>query len=113
MSSVEQLLNTRQKTHGDFAEQAKVAQELKRAIVTASQYPRMTDSQKEALAMILHKVSRIVCGNPDEPDHWDDITGYATLGKNGGNPYARKPVLGGTFVDEIPAGHVNTEGRNE
>jgi hypothetical protein len=29
--------------------------------------------------MIVHKISRIVNGNPDKVDHWVDIAGYATL----------------------------------
>jgi hypothetical protein len=35
--------------------------------------------QREALDMILHKIARIVNGNPNETDHWHDIAGYATL----------------------------------
>jgi hypothetical protein len=37
------------------------------------------DDQWEALEMIVHKMGRIVNGNPDEVDHWVDIAGYATL----------------------------------
>ncbi len=33
-----------------------------------------------ALINIQHKIARIVCGN-FHPDHWDDIIGYALLGK--------------------------------
>jgi hypothetical protein len=29
--------------------------------------------------MIIHKIGRIVTGNPDVPDHWLDIEGYARL----------------------------------
>lgn len=38
---------------------------------------------QESIDMILTKISRIVSGNPSEPDHWDDIAGYAFLGKGG------------------------------
>ncbi len=37
------------------------------------------DDQWEALEMIIHKVGRIVNGNPDKIDHWIDIAGYAKL----------------------------------
>jgi hypothetical protein len=37
------------------------------------------DDQWEALEMIVHKIGRIVNGNPDVTDHWVDIAGYATL----------------------------------
>ena len=26
-----------------------------------------------------HRVTRIIAGNADEPDHWNDIAGYAVL----------------------------------
>jgi hypothetical protein len=26
-----------------------------------------------------HKIGRILAGNPDHKDHWDDIAGYTTL----------------------------------
>lgn len=29
--------------------------------------------------MILHKIARIMNGDPDHIDHWHDIAGYATL----------------------------------
>ncbi len=32
--------------------------------------------------MIAHKIGRIVSGNPNVQDHWDDIAGYAKLASN-------------------------------
>jgi hypothetical protein len=29
--------------------------------------------------MIAHKIGRIIAGDPDFRDHWDDLAGYATL----------------------------------
>ena len=37
------------------------------------------DDQWEALEMIVHKMARIVNGNPDNADSWLDIAGYAML----------------------------------
>jgi len=34
-----------------------------------------------ALEMISLKLARIICGDPNFADHWDDIAGYAELGK--------------------------------
>jgi hypothetical protein len=34
----------------------------------------------EALEMICTKIARILSGNPNDPDHWKDIAGYAELG---------------------------------
>lgn len=35
--------------------------------------------QKEALEMIVHKIGRILNGDPDYADSWHDIAGYAKL----------------------------------
>lgn len=78
----EALVAERGKTHGDWEKQAKLARELKdtfRHLHTSD----MSEMQYEALEMILVKISRIGTGNASEPDHWDDIAGYALLGKQG------------------------------
>lgn len=77
MSNVDALLAERGKTHGDYAVHARVTQTLK-SIVDEFEDP-MSNEQREALDMILHKIGRICAGNPNHIDHWDDIAGYATL----------------------------------
>jgi hypothetical protein len=67
----------RQKTHGKFHEYAYIAQALKDIIKDSPNYIRLMSSQKEGLDMICGKIARICTGNPDEPDHWVDIGGYA------------------------------------
>lgn len=74
---VSKILDERQKTHGDFRTHAEMAQDLK-DVMNRAQQP-LTAVQAEGLEMILHKVARILNGNPDHRDHWDDIAGYATL----------------------------------
>lgn len=39
----------------------------------------MLAAQREAMEMIVHKIGRIIHGNPHEADHWRDIAGYALL----------------------------------
>ena len=73
----QELTSERGKTHGDWNRQAKVARQLKFIIRENSEF--LTAQQIEALEMIQVKTSRILCGDPSEPDHWDDIAGYATL----------------------------------
>lgn len=82
------LLNERGKTHGDWQKQSLVAQLIKNALALGPQWGDMSESQKEALQMTATKMSRIVCGNPNHQDSWDDIIGYINLGKHGKNPYA-------------------------
>lgn len=76
--SVQDTLNERGKTHGDFTIQANTSQRLKTLIAGSKLRPY----QQEALETICMKMSRILNGNPDEPDHWRDIAGYATLVEN-------------------------------
>lgn len=77
--SIEDILLERGKTHGDFTDNARVMQALKRIVHAEVGWDRLTDVQREALHMILHKVGRIISGNPNVKDHWDDIAGYAKL----------------------------------
>lgn len=79
MSDVDQILAERQKVHGEFSTHAQMAQTLKAVVLTSPNGARLTAAQMEGLDMILHKVARILNGNPNHKDHWDDIAGYATL----------------------------------
>jgi hypothetical protein len=72
-----QVLNERQKTHGDFRDTARIAQKLKTAVFVDSS--ELSPVQQESLDMILTKIARILSGNPNERDDWKDIAGYATL----------------------------------
>lgn len=85
MTDVNTTLNSRQATHGDFQDNGIVMQNLKevmRAFGTNWKKDKLTCYQREALEMIQHKIGRILSGNPNEPDHWHDIAGYATLVEN-------------------------------
>ena len=76
--NTEELLNARGKTHGEFKNHAAASQGLKREL-NRHRKASLNDIQEEALAMILHKIARIISGNPNFKDHWDDIAGYAKL----------------------------------
>ena len=75
------ILDTRASDYGTFGDNARLAQALKRAMAEhAEDHGRtFTDDQWEALEMIATKMSRIVNGNPNKADSWDDIAGYAKL----------------------------------
>lgn len=81
-TDVQATLNERGKTHGDFKVQASTAQRLKQCLTGHDCWARLEHSQREALETICTKMSRILNGNPNEPDHWRDIAGYATLVEN-------------------------------
>ena len=77
---VDTLIDEREKTHGSFKKTSRVSQGLKLVLKDdLTTYNTLTKIQKEGLDMICSKLSRIVSGNPNEKDHWDDIAGYATL----------------------------------
>ena len=83
MDATTELLNERGKTHGDFSDHAGITQALKSAMQYHNRdgdaWAKLTDPQREALEMIVHKIGRILAGNPNFRDHWDDIAGYARL----------------------------------
>lgn len=63
-------------THGDYRLMSQVIQEVKGAMRSGPQWGRCSAGQKEALELIATKIGRIVCGDPNFNDHWDDIIGY-------------------------------------
>lgn len=80
MDDIDAILEERGKQHGDFTVNASISQELKAVAQSdVGGYSSMRPVQREAIDMILHKISRILAGNPDHRDHWDDIAGYAKL----------------------------------
>jgi hypothetical protein len=78
-SPTDELLNERGKTHGDYSRHAEITQSLKDYMRSCPNWNSLTPSQKETLDMNAHKVGRILAGNPNFADHWDDIAGYARL----------------------------------
>ena len=78
------LIEQRTRTHGEYETQAGITQDLKRTIKhhVADLDRRLDDEMQETLDMIAHKIGRIIAGNPEEPDHWRDIAGYAQLVAN-------------------------------
>ena len=77
--SVQETLDERQSTHGDFADHARITQMLKTVIQNQPGWKNLNAMQRESLDMIAHKIGRIMAGNPNHADHWHDIQGYAKL----------------------------------
>lgn len=72
------ILVERETTHGNFAKNAQVSQDIKTILRTAG-YLSLDPVQIEALDMIALKISRIVSGKATVKDHWDDVAGYANI----------------------------------
>jgi len=73
----DKLLSEREKTHGDAAETFEVGIDLVSIVVHTCSPLR---PHHFAIINILHKIARILCGSYHK-DHWNDIEGYARLGK--------------------------------
>lgn len=77
--SVDTILEERGKRYGPFDQHAEITWSIKSAMHVSEGWANLTDSQREALDMIAHKIGRILGGDPNWKDSWDDIAGYATL----------------------------------
>jgi hypothetical protein len=79
--TVDTILDSRATDYGTFRDNSRLAQALKRAMAehAEDQGKTFADDQWEALEMIASKMSRIVNGDPNKADSWDDIAGYAKL----------------------------------
>lgn len=78
---VKALLEDRAKNYGTFEALSKIVQSLKSVIYKelGSRSKALADDQIEALDMICHKIARIINGDPNHLDSWQDIAGYARL----------------------------------
>src|ERR1700688_1023243 len=74
-----QLLNTRENSHGDYTGTAELSQRMKAWIRDQPGWVKLRVVQQESLDLIAMKIARILSGDPEEVDHWDDIAGYAQL----------------------------------
>lgn len=81
MSDIDAVLAERGQRYGDFLGHAKVTMQIKRVMNShlLDRDKRLGVDQEEALHMIAHKIGRIINGDPNYIDSWDDIAGYAKL----------------------------------
>lgn len=81
-TDVDKVLAERGRRYGDFRDHAEVSQSLKE-IVYSPKYRLSTENLPaylvEGLDMILHKIARVVTGDPLYEDNFVDIAGYAKL----------------------------------
>lgn len=75
----EKLIAERHKTHGDYDQVAIFTQSVKETWRRGPNWGKLTASQALTLDEIAHKVARILTGDPNQCEHWDDIAGYARL----------------------------------
>lgn len=76
---VQETLNERGSRYGDFADNAKISQELQRILKNSPSFPHMSEVQIEGMTAVMQKIARILNGDPNYADNWHDIQGYARL----------------------------------
>lgn len=76
---IDATLNQRGSRYGPFTGHARITQDLKHIMHTTNGWKNLTPDQKESLEMIVHKIGRILNGDPNYDDSWVDIAGYAKL----------------------------------
>lgn len=79
---IDEILEERGGNYGDFHTQANLSQTLKAIVMqhyVNIHNESMPNFMAESLAMICHKIARIVNGNPMYKDSWVDIAGYSQL----------------------------------
>lgn len=114
---INDILDQRQKTHGNFEKVARLDTELFSTFNTYHN-SNLSDEQYCAIKMILHKIARIGCGDPEFIDHWQDIIGYAQLIINGikGRDQIltdeEKNILKEEEIDALLATYRKTETKN-
>lgn len=76
---VDATLQERGGKYGVFAEQARIVQNMKKAMANSPNWEKLPADMKEALEMTAHKISRILNGDFNYQDSWHDIIGYLRL----------------------------------
>ena len=77
-TNVAAILQERGKRYGSFKRHAQITIALKE-VLAAYMPPTMADDQREALDMVMHKIGRILNGDPNYVDSWVDVAGYTQL----------------------------------
>lgn len=80
-NDLNQILTERGDRYGTFQGHAQISRTFKRMAdgFAADRGKVLADDQQEALDMIFHKIARVLNGDPDYADSWQDIAGYAQL----------------------------------
>lgn len=62
--------------HGGMEAVGSISQRLKDVLRTGANWQHLSNAQREALDMMMHKVARIMSGDLTVKDHWIDAGGY-------------------------------------
>lgn len=77
--STEKLLAERGSKYGDYTHGAQIMQNILRACESSRNWKDLPDQQRSAFQLIALKFSRILNGDYNLKDNWEDVAGYAKL----------------------------------
>ena len=76
----------RDEQHGGMEAVGQLSQDMKGVLRKGDNWHDLTRGEREALDMIAHKIARILSGaDPHDPQHWEDVAGYAHAAMRGRN----------------------------
>lgn len=82
MSNIDQTLKergSRYNLNGEYKDHARLTQQMKEACRQHKGWKTCPPNMQEAIDMILHKIARVLNGDPYYIDNWVDIEGYSRL----------------------------------
>ncbi len=79
MRKIHKILEERGATYGDFRTGAKLAQNLKEVVRGHLYWLTFEPYKRESIETMMSKISRLVNGDSDHIDSWEDISGYSEL----------------------------------
>lgn len=82
MSNIDQTLKergSRYNLNGEYKDHARLTQQMKEACRQHKGWETCPPDMQEAIDMILHKIARVLNGDPYYIDNWVDIEGYSRL----------------------------------
>lgn len=91
--TVHNTIRERNSVHGDFNDNARIAQSIKEHFRSQRGWADLSIVQREALDVIALKLGRILSGDPNHSDHWHDVAGYATLAEQSIQPKIEQSKL--------------------
>lgn len=78
-STVSDTLQERRATHGDYAANARLAQQFRYLLRVQPNWPALPDPLRESLEQIVTKMARVLASGGGTADNFHDIQGYARL----------------------------------
>lgn len=104
---IDDLLNEREKSYGDFTVLANATQAFKSVYRASPAWQKMTAVQREVFDMVAVKKCRILYGDPMHADSWTDLAGYPILAAE---EFARQDVTMAPAIEPKTANEIATNG---